>query len=290
MYADDVILLTNNIDELNRLLKITEKYGSDFEIKFNPNKTSYIVLFDNKTTSLQINQAIVFQGENIKKVIMMKYLGVWIDERLKSKLQFDCRIKSFNMAFYNLKRCGITCGITTTEIKMCYYKTYTRPLLYYGLDNLVLNKTQIKKLQNLESSLVKAMFLIPKRRTRSTKLLLACKIDKVHDLRFKTKIQFAYRLLQYENTNKLIRVIGNLDNTATRDKNSLFYELNELVDIYDKSFEEVVIHGMREICKIEKKNRAEKNKPEIKEVSNALKMAGDERTSKLKSLLYINID
>ncbi|RNA10533.1 hypothetical protein BpHYR1_045631 [Brachionus plicatilis] len=58
-----------------------------------------------------------------KKVIMMKYLGVWIDERLKSKLQFDCRIKSFNMAFYNLKRCGIICGITTTEIKMCYYKT-----------------------------------------------------------------------------------------------------------------------------------------------------------------------
>ncbi|RNA38100.1 hypothetical protein BpHYR1_037513 [Brachionus plicatilis] len=87
-------------------------------------------------------------------------------------------------------------------------------LLYNGLENLVLNKTQITKLQNLKSDLVKAMFLIPKRRTWRTKLLLACKIDKVHDLRFKTKIQFAYRLLQYENTNKLIRVIGNLDNTV----------------------------------------------------------------------------
>ncbi|CAF0871413.1 unnamed protein product [Brachionus calyciflorus] len=32
LYADDLLLITNNIDEMNRLLNITEEYGREFEI------------------------------------------------------------------------------------------------------------------------------------------------------------------------------------------------------------------------------------------------------------------
>ncbi|CAF0871417.1 unnamed protein product [Brachionus calyciflorus] len=85
----------------------------------------------------------------------MKYLGIWIDERLNSKTQFNSRIKLFNLAFQNLKRCGIVSNAVDTYIKLCFYKTYTRPMLYYGMDNLVMNKDQTKSMQTLESKLIK---------------------------------------------------------------------------------------------------------------------------------------
>ncbi|RNA19836.1 RNA-directed DNA polymerase from mobile element jockey-like [Brachionus plicatilis] len=61
-YADDVILIVNSIDELNRLLQITESYGRDFEIKFNPDKTSYMILFDTKSID---GGLITFQDQTI---------------------------------------------------------------------------------------------------------------------------------------------------------------------------------------------------------------------------------
>ncbi|CAF1104733.1 unnamed protein product, partial [Brachionus calyciflorus] len=42
LYADDLILICNNILEMNRMLEITENYGKEYEIKFNPNKTNDI--------------------------------------------------------------------------------------------------------------------------------------------------------------------------------------------------------------------------------------------------------
>ena len=44
-YADDILLIANTKEELERLLNITEEYGLKNEIKFNPDKTNYILCF-----------------------------------------------------------------------------------------------------------------------------------------------------------------------------------------------------------------------------------------------------
>ncbi|CAF0822789.1 unnamed protein product, partial [Brachionus calyciflorus] len=44
-YADDVLLIANSLDEMNQLLEITNKYGQEYEIKFNPNKTHFMIMF-----------------------------------------------------------------------------------------------------------------------------------------------------------------------------------------------------------------------------------------------------
>jgi len=43
MYADDVLLISTNIADLNKLLEITTKFGLNFELKFNPAKTQFMI-------------------------------------------------------------------------------------------------------------------------------------------------------------------------------------------------------------------------------------------------------
>jgi hypothetical protein len=43
MYADDVLLIANSKEELERLLEVTTEFGKDFEIKFNPDKTTFMI-------------------------------------------------------------------------------------------------------------------------------------------------------------------------------------------------------------------------------------------------------
>ena len=45
LYADEVILLANNTEELLKLCELSLNYGMDFEIRFNPNKTNIIEFF-----------------------------------------------------------------------------------------------------------------------------------------------------------------------------------------------------------------------------------------------------
>ncbi|CAF0747720.1 unnamed protein product [Brachionus calyciflorus] len=143
---------------MKRLLKITERYGEEYEIKFNPKKTNYIIffnkLFENETDD---NSILKFQDEEIKRVESIKYLGIWLDDKLNCKIQLKKRKKLFIYSYQQMKKCGIMCDLVNTDIKLCYYKTYIRPSLYYGLDNLNVNDTQIKSLQTLESSLIKGV-------------------------------------------------------------------------------------------------------------------------------------
>ncbi|CAF1083217.1 unnamed protein product [Brachionus calyciflorus] len=213
-YADDILLLANDHNELNILLKITEKYGDDHEIKFNPIKTNFMVLFNGKN---QESCTISFQGKTIERVSKIKYLGVWIDEKLRT------------------------------------------------------------------------IFLIQKR-TRSTKLLRACKIDQVKDLIDNTKLNFAMRLLCLNQTKELINELERVDTKIKLDKKSLFYDLAQITSIGFLNFRQMVIEGIRMINEKKKENKDSMDTDEIAEVIEALKHCGNMRREKLNKILEIKFN
>ena len=71
MYADDLLLVTESIDNMRSVLKICEQYGVKLEIKFNPMKTQ--IMWANRKRD---EERITLCGDEIEWVNKMKYLGV----------------------------------------------------------------------------------------------------------------------------------------------------------------------------------------------------------------------
>ena len=77
-YLDDILLISPNDYQLQKLLDICGKYGEIWRVKFNPLKSNIIEFgiqfFDN--SEFYLNKRI------IPKVDMLKYLGVYLNKNL----------------------------------------------------------------------------------------------------------------------------------------------------------------------------------------------------------------
>ena len=153
MYADDILLLSNTQDGLQKMLNITQRYGEKWEIKFNPDKTTYMI-FGNNNKKICSNEPI-FDGIRIKKVKKMKYLGVVINEKNNNKEHLINRKNMTYSAIQKLNSIGFNLNHLKYNIKSILYKTHIRPVLFYGMETHTLNATELKNLQILESSVIK---------------------------------------------------------------------------------------------------------------------------------------
>ena len=57
-----------------------------------------------------------------------------------------------------IKDLGIYSNLISAEMKANLYKTYCRPILYYGIENLMMTEIEKKKLQTTEANIVKRSF------------------------------------------------------------------------------------------------------------------------------------
>ncbi|CAF0797293.1 unnamed protein product [Brachionus calyciflorus] len=69
-YADDIVLKSTTKKGLQEQIDITERYGYEIEINYNPSKTTYMVF----------NEDLILNGSTITQVESMKYLGVNISD------------------------------------------------------------------------------------------------------------------------------------------------------------------------------------------------------------------
>ncbi|RNA39172.1 RNA-directed DNA polymerase from mobile element jockey-like [Brachionus plicatilis] len=82
VYADDILLLSNTKKGLQIQLEIIQQYGEANEIKYNPDKTILMVFNSsikrnkNELSSDSWQEDLVINGDVIKRVSKMKYLGM----------------------------------------------------------------------------------------------------------------------------------------------------------------------------------------------------------------------
>jgi hypothetical protein len=95
------------------------------------------------------------------------------------------------------------------KIKTSLYKCYTRPVLFYGSENIIYRKNEIKKLQTMEATLVKRSLGLSSR-TRTTKLLYAMEIEPTDIRERYLKLKFIKRLFNNEYTKLVINEIIDL--------------------------------------------------------------------------------
>ena len=71
-------------------------------------------------------------------------------------------------ALTRTKRLGFVSCVINANLKANMYKTYIRPTVLYGCENMIINGGEIKDYAKIESNIVKRMFGIQKRcRTKS---------------------------------------------------------------------------------------------------------------------------
>jgi hypothetical protein len=137
-------------------------------MEFGGKKTKFCI--ENKTKDP------VFDGKEIKKVEKMKYLGMHYNYKLDNSDHLNKTRGGTFGAINKIKTLGMESNLTSTELKTCLYKTYCRPLLYYGTENLVFNENENKMIQTTEGNIIKKSFGINKR-SRTTNLVYGLDLE-----------------------------------------------------------------------------------------------------------------
>ena len=73
-YSDDVIILAASVMNMNMMLSVTSKFGNEFDVKFNPEKTE-LLTFNNHDVPPKIR----FNGTVLRNVSCGSHVGNYID-------------------------------------------------------------------------------------------------------------------------------------------------------------------------------------------------------------------
>jgi hypothetical protein len=107
-------------------------------------------------------------GAKINEVSTIKYLGIEIEKCLGWKEYAQKRRRSALQAWHSLYRIGINTSWMTASTKDLLYRTYVRPVLTYGLENVRLNDQEIRILQLTESNIAKSICGVSKNQNQQS--------------------------------------------------------------------------------------------------------------------------
>lgn len=142
MYADDILLLSPSVTELQRMLICCETELRWLDMCINVKKSCCLRIgprFDSKCANL-----VTMSGQSLQWVDTCRYLGVYIT----SARSFRCSFSHAKQSFYRstnaiLSKIG---RFASEEVILQLVKSKCIPILLYGSDALCLTKTELRSL------------------------------------------------------------------------------------------------------------------------------------------------
>ncbi|RNA25544.1 hypothetical protein BpHYR1_017024 [Brachionus plicatilis] len=114
-------------------------------------------------------------------------------------------------------------------LKAHLFKTYIRPITYYGLENCKIIKCEMRKLQTMEGLMTKQTLSLEKR-SRTTNQLYALNIEPVDSKIQKLKLNSGKRIIENDYTEKVFRKIE----LKVNDESAFIKELREILGSSDQ--------------------------------------------------------
>ena len=153
MFADDVAILTETKEELQKNLTIWNEVLEKFNMKMNKSKTKVMAISaQEKKLEIQI------ENEKIEQVKAYKYLGVILDEHGNQEQDINRRIESTNKLFYTLKNKIIRQREINRNTKLKIYKTIYRPILTFGCESWILTEKIKSKIRAIEMKFLRGIY------------------------------------------------------------------------------------------------------------------------------------
>ena len=210
LYADDTVIFASSryikglVRNIQTGVKKVTNFYKKWKISLNPNKTQ--VMFHTKRKCKQLPPTTVkILGEEISVQKEVKYLGIWLDNRMNLKLHTQkMRVKGDHLLrmFYPYMR---KYNFLTKKMKLKIYKTYIRPALLYGaplIDRL--SSSNLKVLQRQQNKFLR-LVLNKRRRSRIVTMHNETKLGFVGEFLGRLHLKFNEKCRNSEN-----RIIQNL--------------------------------------------------------------------------------
>jgi hypothetical protein len=161
MCADDLALISNSRVGMQLLVNETAVDASQERLKFSETKT---VMLDLKHGKKQPNYSrqITLYDSSIKEVEEGKHLGIIRSNDGKNTKTVDSRIQLARRTAYALMGAGLH-GLhgLSPQVSLKILNTYVLPRLTFGLETLVLSKTDSTKLERIHVKYLKALQGLP---------------------------------------------------------------------------------------------------------------------------------
>ena len=162
--ADDVLLITEDPDEMLMMLAIASSYSGEKRYIIHPQKTNVVCkrcsTKDKDTTGRQWKLG----SETIESASETTHLGLLRSEEKENACNVEERISLARRTGYALMKSGFH-GSNGVGPKVSYkiYQSYIIPRLLYSMEVLNLNKTEIKMLNNFHVNLLRRIQSLPTR-------------------------------------------------------------------------------------------------------------------------------
>ncbi|KAI5631309.1 reverse transcriptase (RNA-dependent DNA polymerase) domain-containing protein [Phthorimaea operculella] len=155
-YADDTVLLAENLDDLQNMLDKLNNSLNEYGLKINTSKTKFMIVSKNTVPT-----AVPLQLGNsfIEKVKKYKYLGCWLNEIWEPEQEIKIRIEIARCTFQRMKKLFTNRKINL-KLRWRMVKCYILPILMYGSESWTLKQHLTNKLRAFEMWLYRRMLKI----------------------------------------------------------------------------------------------------------------------------------
>ena len=278
MYADDLTILSETPTSLNSALEVCNTYGNTNDIRYNPDKTVYMIYGNKKQRN---EEPIIKMGdERLKKVKKAKLLGREFEDSGKDEAHIDTRCTKAMKCFFSLEKAGIKTKKAPYKYKSNLFKIFCRPILHYGGESINMTQKVRKRMSTVEGGIVKRIFNLPNRH-RHTKLMAACKIEPTSTYINKAKLKLVLRLIENKLTKGILKY--QLEEIKKQKKGSIL-EIIKIIGKEIKTIDDLHLEILLKLSEINNETNNLKKTDEALEIKACLERPNRINTKALREL------
>jgi len=189
-------------------------------------------------------------GMPIQVVNSIKILSQIISDDGLDFEHIEKRMRATNGMTAKLNCMNLTSLHIHPKTKAKLFRTYIRPILTYGTENMALDRQEINQIKRMEGNCLKRMLKIPTR-CRTTDLFDSLRIEQSADYLLRMKLKFLLRL----DSNDLIRPI--CESLADlKFENSFTTEIASHLELTDYTYESLLVSAAVMVKKMDQSKKS----------------------------------
>jgi endonuclease/exonuclease/phosphatase family metal-dependent hydrolase len=149
LYADDMVLLSQDAKELESMLQTMDKVCLGMGMRINASKTEIMAFVKQQQQEQQGTEVVIGEGV-VKQVPKFKYLGSMLEQAGGWELELSTRKGKALARFEQFAKLWGTKHLSVST-KVRVYRAYVLPILLFGCETWALKAAQLQELERVHS-------------------------------------------------------------------------------------------------------------------------------------------